>query len=264
MNTLPLLAERLDILPGSKKPDVAFVSSEQDWLAPLLELTRRAYDLVLLDGGSGNVSAWTQVLLRQADLLVVCLPQNLLKLEQVFPTLEAQLLSNRKLLLVFGQYDLRSASTVKNVMRQFHRREHAYPIVHNAGWLDSTQQGDVVRWLFYKGKSIHLSFLSFGSEQELRRVCQNVYKYNFPGQLSEANGFKVNEMADGSRVVVLRPRFSESWAFFVRKFDVQNATLEQLIQDDNAELPIGLIRYLVLGERITAITEHKAAARQRS
>jgi pilus assembly protein CpaF len=109
-------------------------------------------------------------------------------------------------------------------------------------------------WLFYKGKSMNLSFLSFGSEQELRRVCQNIYKHNFPGQLSEANGFKVNEMADGSRVVVLRPRFSESWAFFVRKFDVQSATLEQLIQDDNAMLPIGLIRYLVMGERITAIT----------
>ncbi|MCU6708016.1 ATPase, T2SS/T4P/T4SS family [Paenibacillus sp. J5C_2022] len=109
-------------------------------------------------------------------------------------------------------------------------------------------------WLFYKGKSIHLSFLSFGSEQELRRVCQIIYKHNFPGQLSEANGYKVNEMGDGSRVVVLRPRFSESWAFFVRKFDVQSATLEQLIQDENAELPIGLIRYLVAGARITAIT----------
>ena len=109
-------------------------------------------------------------------------------------------------------------------------------------------------WLFYKGKSIHLSFLSFGTEQELRRVCQVIYKHNFPGQLSEANGFKVNEMGDGSRVVVLRPRFAESWAFFVRKFDVQSATLEQLIQDDNAELPIGLIRYLVAGARITAIT----------
>lgn len=109
-------------------------------------------------------------------------------------------------------------------------------------------------WLFYKGKSIHLGFLSFGSEQELRRVCQIIYKHNFPGQLSEANGYKVNEMGDGSRVVVLRPRFAESWAFFVRKFDVQSATLEQLIQDENAELPIGLIRYLVAGARITAIT----------
>lgn len=109
-------------------------------------------------------------------------------------------------------------------------------------------------WLFYQGKSIHLSFLSFGSEQELRRVCQNIYKHNFPGQLSEANGYKVNEMADGSRVVVLRPRLTESWAFFVRKFNVQSATLEQLLQDEHAELPIGLIRFLVMGERITAIT----------
>lgn len=109
-------------------------------------------------------------------------------------------------------------------------------------------------WVFYKGKSIHLDFLSFGSELELKRVCQNIYKYNNPGQLSESNGYKVNEMKDGSRVVVVRPNFSESWAFFVRKFDVPNATLEQLIRDANASLPIKLIQYLMKGCRITAIT----------
>jgi len=109
-------------------------------------------------------------------------------------------------------------------------------------------------WVFYKGKSIHLDFLSFGSELELKRVCQNIYKYNNPGQLSESNGYKVNEMKDGSRVVVIRPNFSESWAFFVRKFDVPNATLEQLIRDVNASLPIKLIQYLMKGCRITAIT----------
>ena len=32
-------------------------------------------------------------------------------------------------------------------------------------------------WIFYKGKSIHLSFLSFGSELELKRVANNIYKY---------------------------------------------------------------------------------------
>ncbi|MED4599658.1 hypothetical protein P9314_02930 [Paenibacillus validus] len=150
--TLPLLAERLDILPGSNKPDVSFVSSARDWLDSLLELTRRAYDLVLVDGGSGDVSEWTRGLLRQADLLVVCLPQNILKLEQAFPLVEAQLLSNRKLLLVFGQVDPRSSLTIKNVMRQFYRREPAYPIVHNTGWLDAAQQGDAIHFLFRNRK----------------------------------------------------------------------------------------------------------------
>lgn len=146
--TLPLLAERLDILPGSNKPDVSFVSSAQDWLGSLLELTKRAYDLVLLDGGSGNETEWTRALLHQADLLVVCLPQNSLKLEQVFSLAKAQILANRKVLLVFGQYDPRSAFSVKNIMRQFLRREPAYPIVHNTGWHDAIQQGDAVHFLF--------------------------------------------------------------------------------------------------------------------
>ncbi|CAI6054749.1 hypothetical protein PAECIP112173_01536 [Paenibacillus sp. JJ-100] len=109
-------------------------------------------------------------------------------------------------------------------------------------------------WIFYKGKSIHLSFLSFGSIRELKRVCQNIYKYNYPGQLSEASGYKVNEMKDGSRVVVVRPPFAESWAFFVRKFDIPNASLDQLITGNNAQLPIELLRYLMKGSRITAVT----------
>ncbi|WP_234404938.1 P-loop NTPase family protein [Paenibacillus bouchesdurhonensis] len=109
-------------------------------------------------------------------------------------------------------------------------------------------------WIFYKGKSIRLSFLTFGCETELKRVCQNIYKYNLPGQLSEANGYKVNEMKDGSRVVVVRPPFAETWAFFVRKFDMRSAALEQLIEGDNAELPIQLLKFLMKGSRITSIT----------
>ncbi|WP_152393725.1 pilus assembly protein CpaF [Paenibacillus guangzhouensis] len=127
-------------------------------------------------------------------------------------------------------------------------------------------QDDVPRsydsvWIFYKGKSIHLSFLSFGSEIELKRVCQNIYKYNNPGQLSETVGYKVNEMKDGSRIVVVRPHFAESWAFFVRKFDIPNASLESLILDPNAELVIDLLKYLMKGARITAITGQQGSGK---
>ncbi len=109
-------------------------------------------------------------------------------------------------------------------------------------------------WIMFHGKSIRLAFLSFGSEAELKRVCQNIYKYNNPGQLSDTNGYKINEMKDGSRVVVVRPSMSETWAFFVRKFDVKRATLEQIIRFDGKEEAIDLLKYLVKGARIISLT----------
>lgn len=109
-------------------------------------------------------------------------------------------------------------------------------------------------WIFFQGKSIRLEFLSFGTESELKRVCQNIYKYNNPGQLSDTNGYKINEMKDGSRVVVVRPSFSETWAFFVRKFDVKRATLEQLITFEGKDKAISLLKFLVKGARIISLT----------
>ena len=110
-------------------------------------------------------------------------------------------------------------------------------------------------WIFFQGKSIRLEFLSFETEAELKRVCQNIYKYNNPGQLSDTNGYKINEMKDGSRVVVVRPSMSETWAFFVRKFDVKRATLEQWTGPiEGKDEAIELLKYLVKGARITSIT----------
>lgn len=110
-------------------------------------------------------------------------------------------------------------------------------------------------WIFFQGKSIRLAFLSFGTESELKRVCQNIYKYNNPGQLSDTNGYKINEMKDGSRVVVVRPSFSETWAFFIRKFDVKRSTLEQWFKGEPGSLEsIELLKYLVKGARIISIT----------
>lgn len=125
------------------------------------------------------------------------------------------------------------------------------------GMKQSKHPGYQSVWIFFRGKSIHLSFLSFGSDSELKRVCQNIYKYDNPGQLTETNGYKVNEMKDGSRVVVVRPPFAESWAFFVRKFDLPNMNLESLISSrkaQNAELPREMIKFLMKGAQVTAFT----------
>ena len=130
----------------------------------------------------------------------------------------------------------------------------------DSDYINQVQEHKVQRacdsiWIFFQGKSIRLAFLSFGTEAELKRVCQNIYKYNNPGQLSDTNGYKINEMKDGSRVVVVRPSMSETWAFFVRKFDVKRATLEQWTgETPGKDEAIELLKYLVKGARITSIT----------
>ena len=62
-------------------------------------------------------------------------------------------------------------------------------------------------------------------------------------------------MKDGSRIVVLRPNFAESWAFFVRKFAPPVLiNPEQLLVHKNKEPVIELLKYLIRGARVTAIT----------
>lgn len=116
-------------------------------------------------------------------------------------------------------------------------------------------------WMFYRGKSMQLEFLGFGSEQELKRVCQNIYGFGNPGQLNESKGYIINDMADGSRVVVVRPKMAESWAFFVRKFNDSLVELDQQIQDDGAELAINLLVFLILGHQVTAITGRQGSGK---
>lgn len=107
-------------------------------------------------------------------------------------------------------------------------------------------------WIFFQGKPIHLRFLSFGDEKELERVCKNIYRFRNPGQLSATRGAIVNMMADGSRVVVTRPNLTESWAFFIRKFDnIVAKNLEELT--GNKKIAI-ILKAIVKGCQVTAVT----------
>lgn len=117
-------------------------------------------------------------------------------------------------------------------------------------------------WIFYHGKSIHCSFLSFGSYRELIRVCKNIYRYQNPGQLSEVKGYTINEMKDGSRVTVARPPFCESWVLFIRKFDsIVQDNIYELLTDKNADIAILLMKWLIKGEQVIAITGEQGSGK---
>ncbi len=110
-------------------------------------------------------------------------------------------------------------------------------------------------WMFYKGRSIHLSFLSFGSEDELERVCRNICRFEQPGELSRAKGYLIHEMADHARVVVARPDFAENWMFFVRKLDQgKKRSLEELFPEEHAKPLVTLLAWIMKGCQVIGIT----------
>ena len=126
----------------------------------------------------------------------------------------------------------------------------------------SSDKGNFYVWLMYKGNSISLTFLKFKGEAEIKRICRNLCKSYGVGQLSERRGYIVAELADGSRASISRPPFCESWSFFIRKFRMENILeMNDIIKGEGSENIIKLLKYLVIGERLIAITGEQGSGK---
>lgn len=110
-------------------------------------------------------------------------------------------------------------------------------------------------WIMVGGIKLRLSCLSFGSQEELIRVTNNIYKYGANKVLSRKGGYVVSVMKNGSRVVVMRPPFASTYAFLARKFDsTPSIAPEDIIRGENAIIPLTLLKWLIKGQRNIAIT----------
>lgn len=119
-------------------------------------------------------------------------------------------------------------------------------------------------WLYFRGKYIHLRFLTFNTEQELRRVIQLICRYNNPGPLTEKRGYLVNTMYDKSRVLALRPPAAEYWAVFVRKFSLNDVSLRTLIEKSyvhNSTIVVELLKYLMMGQVTCGVTGRQGSGK---
>lgn len=121
-------------------------------------------------------------------------------------------------------------------------------------------------WVYLRGKYVHLRFMNYGSEKELKRIVQLIIRYNNPGALTVSRGYLVNTMYDKSRVLAIRPPASEYWCVFIRKFsqNPDDFVPERLIDRDgtrNGELTISLLRFLMLGEVTCAVTGRQGSGK---
>lgn len=117
-------------------------------------------------------------------------------------------------------------------------------------------------WIMFQGKNVRLSFLGYGSNKELIRVCKIVYRYGNPCQLSENKGYVINNTMTGDRVDVLRPPLTESWGFYMRKFGtVADKNIYDLIVGTNAMLAVEMIHWAFRGCLNTILTGTQGAGK---
>ena len=119
-------------------------------------------------------------------------------------------------------------------------------------------------WLYYQGKYIHLRFMNFGTEDELKRIIQLLVRWNNPGPLTAKRGYMVNTMFDKSRILALRPPASEYWAIFVRKFSLSDVSPQALIvkpYTKRGDLPLQLIEFLMRGQTTCAVTGRQGSGK---
>lgn len=73
--------------------------------------------------------------------------------------------------------------------------------------------------IMVSGNTIRLSYLSFGTEEEMQRVLRNLIKDSETGELTVNRPQAVIEAPDGRRISIARPPMTDSWIGFIRKFD---------------------------------------------
>lgn len=132
------------------------------------------------------------------------------------------------------------------------------------GNADAKYTADNAVWLFFAGKFIHLEFMNYGQEAELKRIIQMMIRWNSPGALTAKRGYLVNTMYDQSRILAVRPPASEYWAIFVRKFTLSNHSVEGWVIKPKViggMIAVKLLEYLIRGETTCAVTGRQGSGK---
>lgn len=110
-------------------------------------------------------------------------------------------------------------------------------------------------WIMVGGIKLRMSCIQLKSQEELIRVVSNIYKYGANRVLSRKSGYVISTMKNGSRVVVARPPFVNTYFFIARKFDsAPSIAPEEIIKGNNNIIALTMIKWLVKGHCTIAIT----------
>lgn len=129
--------------------------------------------------------------------------------------------------------------------------------IYNAKECDHSSRDSV--HLIIEGRLYKLSFISFGTDDELVRILRNLVRNSVSPELTRLNPMLVADAPDGRRISVSRPPLTEAWVGLIRKFDtVSQTTIDELVKEKNAA---EIIKHIVTEEGTIAVTGEMASGK---
>ncbi|OAB25429.1 hypothetical protein PMSD_27105 [Paenibacillus macquariensis subsp. defensor] len=172
--TTPILANRLDLMTGTTKPDAELFESTTDVVNSIFDAAKQCYDVSLIDVGNGLGNSFTDEVLHNSDLIVVNLNQNHSVLEQFFNGCESsELLKDKEFVIVLGQYDRNSYCNLGHIKRTFKCNKPMYTIPHNTGYMDAINDRSVVEF-FLKNKNIRPVNVNYHFVEDVRKCAKGI------------------------------------------------------------------------------------------
>lgn len=140
----------LDLLFGSEKKD-SLSSDSQDILLSIFEYAKEAYDIILLDLHSGLCDTTSRRLLETSDIVVFCLTQNRIVLDDfsAFSEEHPSILKKRTA-VILSRHEEESSLSKRIIARSYHLREEAlFTVPRCTGFMDACNGGRVFDYIAY-------------------------------------------------------------------------------------------------------------------
>lgn len=141
---------RLDILMGTEKKQ-AFGSEDWETFMSILDLSRKFYDFVILDLHSGLKSGCSRELLERSDIVVFCINQNRLLLDDLKSCFESfPFLKAKKAAYVISRYEKASSMSKGNLARRYGINKNIiFEIPEDSIFMDALNSGRVFEFVAY-------------------------------------------------------------------------------------------------------------------
>lgn len=165
---------RLDLLGGSERMNRLQFENAGGLIGNIYANARAYYDCILLDVRSGADSPAAAQVLEDADLVVVCLNQNIGMLERYFDRSGwPEQLHGKKQQLLFSGYDPDSKYKASSILRKYGYRDSALTLPYNSDFRDAVNDGDI-KGFIARSRPLDRKHGNYRFIAEARRTAQKL------------------------------------------------------------------------------------------